>query len=52
MKTLILIACLISTSANALPHCVKGKSCGNSCIAMEKTCKAEQYDFSTPENAK
>ena len=33
-------SCLSNKPAEAQkPHCVKGKPCGNSCIAMDKICR-------------
>jgi hypothetical protein len=32
-------SCLSNKPAEAKPHCVKGKPCGNSCIAMDKVCR-------------
>ena len=42
VRTMILVICLTllgTTSLEAQRNCVKGKPCGNSCIAASKTCR-------------
>ena len=42
VRTMILVICLMllgTTSLEAQRNCVKGKPCGNSCIAASKTCR-------------
>lgn len=41
MRLLILAAaaaCVFASAADAAPHCVKGKACGNTCIKATDVC--------------
>ena len=50
-RVLILaVACLVAfpVVADAQKRCVKGKPCGNTCIAVNKTCHVETPSYSPP----
>jgi hypothetical protein len=51
MKRLLLaVACLIAfpVLADAQRRCVKGKPCGNTCIARNKTCRVDSPSYTPP----
>ena len=50
MKRLVLLVSLIAfpTLAAAQKQCVKGKPCGHTCIAVNKTCHVERPAYAPP----